>query len=76
MPAVCRSPRGCFWDPTPGDDDVTGHSIVEIPGNFDLAHPDDPEGGHLVRIRFENPEEERKFLDMLERDRKALAARS
>ena len=76
MALVCRSPRGCFWEPTPGDDDVTGHGIVEIPENFDITHPDDPEGGHLVRIRFENADDERLFLDMLERDRQALAARS
>ena len=75
MPMRCTSPRGCFWDPEPGDDDVSGHAITEIAESFDIAHPDDPEGGHLVRIRFEDPEEERKFLTMLEADRQALASK-
>ena len=75
MPAVCSSIRGCFWDLGATDDDVTGHSSSRMP-NFEIVHPDDPNGGHLVRIRFEDSEEAQLFLAMLDRDRRAAVARS
>jgi hypothetical protein len=78
VPAICR--RGtylCVWEPGPGDgdEDVSGNSIVGFSPNFDIAHPNDPAGGHLVRLRFTNEEDERNFLIMLKLEGEAIAAR-
>ena len=74
MPARCYNGL-CFWESTGDDDDVSGHSMTEVLKNFVISHPDDPDGGHLVRIRFESADDERAFLAALESDREALAAR-
>jgi hypothetical protein len=76
VPVRCIRGGLCAWEPTPNDDDVSGHSILEFPKNFEIAHVDDPGGGHLVRLRFEDAEDERSFLVMLEREGEAIAARS
>ncbi len=65
---------GCLWEPVPTDDDVSGHSSAEMNSTLEIAHADDPKGGHLVRVRFDNPEEEQAFLAVLERDRPADSA--
>ena len=75
MPVRCTYSGGCFWEPTPSDDDVSGHSVIDIPKNFVISHAEDPDGGHLVRIRFETPDDETAFLAALESDRAALAGR-
>ncbi len=70
-----RCPGGnCAWDDELTDDDVTGHSTVGLRPTFEIVHVDDPTGGHLVRIRFEDTEEERAFLARLDRDRRAKQA--
>jgi hypothetical protein len=70
MPARCTG--RCLWE-TVGDDDVAGHSAPFSAG-VEIGHVDDPKGGHLVRIRFGDPEDERAFMAILERDRLASAA--
>ncbi len=62
---------GCLWEPVPTDDDVSGHSSAAMRSTLEIAYADDPKGGHLVRIRFDNPEEEKALLAVLERDRLA-----
>jgi hypothetical protein len=69
-------PIGACRSAIPGDDDVSGHSISEFPLDFEIAHVDDPDGGHLVRLRFQNADSERNFLAMLEREGEAVAARA
>ena len=76
MALYCRRGGMCAWEPMPGDDDVSGHSLPDSPQSFKIAHVDDPQGGHLVRVRFEDPEDERNFLAMLEREGEAIATRS
>ena len=75
MPFRCTTVRGCFWEPDPADDDVTGHSSPRTP-NLEIVHADDPRGGHLVRVRFEDTKDAQDFLAMLDRDRRAAVARS
>jgi hypothetical protein len=80
MPFVCRSSRLCAWEPESPDLDVTGHAVTgradgssvtfEVAHGFEIRSADDPEGGHLVRIRFEDAADERGFLASLEPDRK------
>ena len=73
MPVRCYN-GNCFWDPAPTDDDVSLHSVIQVPKNFVISHPDDTDGGHLVRIRFDNADDEREFLAALHRDREAVRA--
>jgi hypothetical protein len=78
MPFVCRSSRLCAWEPESSDTDVTGHAaetapIFEVKHRFEITSADDPEGGHLVRIRFDDPADERGFLASLEPDRKVAS---
>ena len=67
MPFRCWS-TACAWD----DEDVSGHTQAEMPA-FQIAHPDDPNGGHLVRIRFDDPNEDQRFIERLERERPVVA---
>ena len=63
MPMACRA-GVCAWD----DEDVTGHTAEDQPA-FSIGHSDDPNNGQLVRIRFDDPEAERAFMEKLERER-------
>jgi hypothetical protein len=67
MPFVCRG-RLCAWD----DEDVSGHAFEDQPA-YSIGHPDDPLNGPLVRIRFDDPEAERAFIERLERERPVAA---
>ena len=72
MPVRCFNGM-CFWD----DEDVTGHAVNGAPDDlaaFAIGHADDPERGHLVRIRFDDPAAEQAFLARLERERPAAAS--
>jgi hypothetical protein len=67
MPLVCRG-AFCAWD----DQDVTGHALEDQPA-FTIGHLDDPNNGLIVRIRFDDPEAERAFVERLEREHQEAA---